>query len=91
MKTDIHALKTLINLCFSIAIPILEESKKDGFQWTDLLSFINSEDFKKSFSDIINDVKDLPAEIKDIDLEEAFDLIGLSVLKTKDLIIAIKK
>jgi hypothetical protein len=35
-------------------------------------------------------VKYLPAEVKDIDLEEAFQLIGLSVEKTKDLILSIK-
>jgi hypothetical protein len=90
LKNDVHALKALITLVFSIAIPILKEAKKDGFQWPDLLSFIGSEDFKESFATIINEIKDLPAEVKDIDLEEAFQLIGLSVEKTKDLILSIK-
>jgi hypothetical protein len=90
MSQDVHALKSLISLVFSMAIPILKEIKKDGYQWSDLLAFIKSDEFSKYFSEALGDIKDLPAELRDIDIEEGFELVGLSVQKTKDLILTFK-
>jgi hypothetical protein len=54
--TVITIIKDLLKVVIDIATPILNEVEKDGFQVTDLLAFINSEDFKASLQAFINDI-----------------------------------
>ena len=89
-KQDVHALKTLIGLLFAIGVPIAKEVKKDKFDWTDLIAFIGTEEFKLHFGKLLEEAKEIPLEVKDIDLEEGFELVGYSLIKIKDLIQSFK-
>lgn len=87
---DINAIKSLLKLCFSIAIPIVKEAKKDGFQWTDIISFIGTDEFKAELSIVLKEMPELKAEFQDFTLEEGFELAGTTLTEIKNLIDAIK-
>ena len=89
-KNDIHALKLILDLVFDIAVPIVEQVKKDGYQTTDLIAFLSSEEFRADFIDLLDELKEVPLEIKDLDSDEAIELTLMAVLKIKDLVKAFK-
>ena len=90
-KTDISAIKALLGLCFSIVAPILKEYRKDGFQVTDLLAFLASEEFKNNISPAIQNMPDLGAEFKDFTIDESFELAGFTLDQCKLIFEALKK
>lgn len=89
-KNDIHALKLVLDLIFDIAVPIVEQVKKDGYQTTDLIAFLASDEFRADFVDLLDELKDIPLEVKDLDSDEAIELTLMAVLKIKDLVKAFK-
>lgn len=87
---DIHALKELLGVLFDIAVPIIQESKKDGFQWTDIFAFMSSEQFKNEFGPMIKDLPLLGAEFSDFTVEEGFELAVYLMGKSKMIMDALK-
>lgn len=87
---DVHAVKGILKLAFDIAIPILLESKKDGFQVTDLMAFLASPEFKEELGPSLKGLSEIPAEISDISVEESFELLGFLIEETKQLVQALK-
>lgn len=90
-KTDISAVKSVLGLCFSIVAPILKEYRKDGFQYTDLLAFLGSEEFKNNIAPTIQGIPDIGAEFKDFTAEEGFELAGFALDQCKLIFEALKK
>jgi hypothetical protein len=87
---DIHAVKGILKLAFDIAVPILIEAKKDGFQVTDLLAFLSSPEFREELGPSLKDISAVPAEISDLSLEEGFELVGFLMEETKVLVQALR-
>lgn len=58
--TGIEIAKITTKLAFDIAFPILEAIEKDGYQNSDLIAFIGSEDFKNDISALIKSVVNKP-------------------------------
>lgn len=83
-KRDIKNLKEVLDLCFAIALPILRESKKDGFQYTDLFAFLSSPEFQASVMPALEGVTEIPVELKDFTTEEGFELALHIILKLKE-------
>lgn len=88
---DIHALKQFLKLMVDIAVPIIVESKKDGFQWPDLFAFLSSEQFKADVGPALRDLPELGDEFSDFTLDEAFELAMFILVQSKDLMAAMKK
>lgn len=88
--TGINSLKNLIGLSFSLVTPIVKEVKKDGFQPTDLIAFIDSEDFKGHVKKLTEDWRDIPSEIKDLNAIEGVELGYYIYGEVRDLISAIR-
>jgi hypothetical protein len=86
---SINNLKEVLRLVFAIAVPIIKESRKDGFQWTDILAFLGSEDFKATIGPALTDLGEIPAELKDFSLEEGFELAGVTLEEIRKLLSAI--
>jgi hypothetical protein len=91
MNRDIEGVKAILGLAFYIAIPIIKDAKKDGFQWTDLMAFMSDPNFKSYFEKTIANAKNIGEEFKDLSLEEGFELAGFTLTKVQDLVSAIKK
>lgn len=88
---DISAVKGILKLAFDIAIPILLESKKDGFAVTDLLAFLSSPEFREELGPSLKGLPEIPAEISDLSLEEGFELVGFLMEETKQLVQALRQ
>ena len=68
---------------------------KDGFQVTDLTQFYTdlqtNEDFKTKLLAAYAGYKNIPAEVKDIDVEEGFELAAAALPEVLKLIKSFKK
>jgi hypothetical protein len=84
-------LKEIVSLAFSMIIPIVQEAKRDGFQASDLIAFVDSEDFKSQLQLALKDVRQIVPEVLDLDFEEAFDLSAHVLNQVKMLVIELKK
>jgi len=90
-KAGLKDTKELFAGVFAIVKPIVKEIVRDGFQASDLLSFLSSEEFKNEITPAIDGISNVPSEMKDIDLEEIFELAGFSLVEIKDLVKIIKE
>jgi len=81
--------KEVLSLVFYIIKPIIREIKKDGFQFTDLVTFMGDEEFQQHLQDAINDVGGIPDEIRNFSLKEGFELSAFLVDEVKDLIVSL--
>lgn len=68
-----------------IAGKIAINESKDGFQLSDLLSFLTSDEFKVAFEQAIEGADQVDDEIKDLDGAEVFDLSIAGVMIAKNL------
>ncbi|MCP3681737.1 MAG: hypothetical protein GY861_03515 [bacterium] len=66
--------KEVMALVKAIAIPILKEVKKDGFQPQDILAFIGSPGFTAALQPAISGITQVPAEVADISVMEGLEL-----------------
>jgi len=87
-KHDIKNIKEVVALMFAVAGPILREVQKDGFQWTDLLSFIGDKHFQECILPAVTDISKVPEEIKDFDWAESAELVAFIVSETKKMFIS---
>jgi hypothetical protein len=60
----------LLYLVKCIALPIVREVKKDGFQKTDLLAFLKSAEFEKALEPAIAGADAVPSELGELDLRD---------------------
>lgn len=85
--------KQVLDLAFLLAAEIAKVTK-DGFQVTDLITLfqdINADEAKKAaFQAAIKDVKDVPAELQQIDLAAGMDLAVYLLGKVPALITEFK-
>lgn len=90
-KKDIKNFKEVINLAFIIVIAILKEVKKDGFQVSDLFVFLASPEFQAAVKPAMEGIEELPAELKDMDVNEGFELSVSAIFYVKQIIEIYKK
>jgi hypothetical protein len=84
---DIHEVKQITKLAFDIIIPILKKRKEIGqFEVSQLLEFLNSEEFKASFGPALKDISELPSEIKDFSLSEGIEFAGFVLAEVKRVV-----
>lgn len=58
----------LLYLVKCVALPIVREVKKDGFQPTDLGAFLKSPEFEAALKPAIEGTENVPAELAELDL-----------------------
>lgn len=73
-KKGVDNVKEVLELMFLIVTPILEEIKKDGFQPSDLLAFLDDPAFRDHLVAAVVNINELPSEIKNIGMLETFEL-----------------
>lgn len=66
--------KEMISLVGFIAVHICKEIKKDGFQYTDLVSYLKSDEFDAVLKPAVDGALMIPAEVTDIGFFEGVEL-----------------
>lgn len=68
---------------------------KDGFQLSDFMAvyskMVRDQDFKEKMRDAFDGVKDIPAELKDLDTSEVIELITVQIAFIPRLIAMLQK
>lgn len=70
----INETKEVITLAGFIASHIIREIKKDGFQYTDLASFLKSDDFDAVLKPAVEGMSAVPVELTDLNFFEGVAL-----------------
>lgn len=86
--------KEVITLGRVVTIIILKEAQKDGFQWKDLGSFLESPDFHKAVVPAVAGIENVGKELIDLDFFETLDLsqhVYTESMKVLDVLKADKK
>lgn len=86
----IQNLKEVLALVFTVAVAIVREIKKDGFQPQDLLAFLQSKDFEKVLKPAIDDIGQVGNEASDIGYLEGFELARYAYAWINDVIDELK-
>ena len=90
MSQDIHAIKEFLKVIFDVVVPVVKQAKTDGkFQLSDLLAFINDEDFKKDVGPAFKDITLIPGEFKEFTLVEGFDLAIFLISQSREFLDAL--
>lgn len=89
-KVGIKETKELLVGVMKMAV-LLTNRLSDGFQVEDLSSILAAMAMDPEFREAVAGIKELPAEVKDIDLEEGFELGMLVLKKVPEIIAAAKK
>lgn len=87
-KHDIKNIKEVLALMFAVAGPIIRETQKDGFQFTDLLSFIGDKHFQECILPAMTDIGKIPEEIKDFEWSESAELVAFIVSEIQKMFIS---
>jgi len=74
MKVDIKNTKEVLSLVRIISLTVIDEIKKDGFQPTDLVSFVKSPQFLAELIPAVEGIELVKDELKDLDWTEGYDL-----------------
>lgn len=74
-----------------VLVEVLIERLKDGFAVEDLASILSKVAFDQKVREGLKDLKKLPAEMKDLDLDEGIELAMILVAKVPKYIEAAKK
>ena len=80
MKMGIKNTQEVLGLVRVIALSIISEIKKDGFQPSDLVTFVKSDDFLTVLMPALEGIEFVDDELKDLDWAEGYEL-------SKDLLI----
>jgi len=89
VEIDIHNIKEVLGLAFAITKPILKAAKANGFQWTDLLAFMASDEFKAEVGPALEGMSDIGNEFKDFTVKEGFELSRFSLQEIEELLDAV--
>jgi len=87
---DIKNTKELVTLLKAISIPVAKEIPKDGFQPSDLFSFMGSEEFKAAVGPAMENISLVIPEMKDVDIMESAELAKIGIDFIFDLYKALK-
>jgi len=88
---DIHAIKEVLKVLFDIAVPIIKQAKADGkFALPELVSFVNSEDFKADIVPAYKDISLVPGEFKNFGIINGLDLTWFLIPQAKQLLAALE-
>jgi hypothetical protein len=55
--------KDVLNVIRVIAIAVIEEIRRDGYQWTDLGAFLGSPEFESAVTDAASGIEQVPLEL----------------------------
>ncbi len=90
-KFGVKATLEVLKLTKVVALSILAEVAKDGWQPSDLGAFLKSPDFEAVLKPVVADLAAVPAELTELDLWDDLEL-GKTVYATvQEVIAALKK
>jgi len=73
-KKGINNIKEILELLFLISVPIINEIRKDGFQPSDLMAFLEDPDFREHLISMVTEIGEIPHEINKVGPIETFKL-----------------
>ncbi len=90
-KFGVKATEEVLKLTKVMALAVLAEVAKDGWQVSDLGAFLKSPDFEAALKPVVTDLGLVPAELTELDLWDDLEL-GKNVYATvQEIIAALKK
>ncbi len=64
----------LLNLAAAVAVAIIHEGKKDGWQPSDLIAFLKSPEVEAAIASAIEGIEKVPAELVELDVFDGLHL-----------------
>ena len=89
-ELGIENLKVLVRF-IDFTIMSVGDKLKDGFQWTDVLYFIQELVSDRTFDDLLSSMKEVFPEVKDMDLPEGMEIGVLFLMAIPKYVEAFKK
>lgn len=88
-KLGTGSLRIIVRLVDLIVLRLGEELK-NGFQWTDIVSFMTAIGPSKELQDLIKSAKEIFPEARDLDLPESMELLVIVLMSIPKYIEAFK-
>ncbi len=90
-KYGVQETKDVIALAQVVAIAIIVEIKKDGFQIADLGAFLKSPDFEAALGPALENISLVPAEVTELDVFDGLSLARAGYELATSVIAELKK
>lgn len=89
-KFGVKATEEVLVLVKTVALSIIAEVSKDGYQMTDLLAFLKSPELEKSLAPVVKDLTMVPAELTELDVWDDIELGKFAYGIVQELVGALK-